>query len=98
MRKLLIAFCFATCGLARGADLQTRLAPGDLDQAAFASWVDGAETPLRDKEKSPSWIVSTTSNNTGHSGLQFGDSKSPGRRHLRIPFTKEVPVGSVLTR
>jgi len=46
----------------------------------------------------PEWVLWTTKTAPGHNGAKFGESKSPGLRHLRIGLNKPVPVGSVLVR
>ena len=81
----------------------TPLPAASLDAAAFAAWVDGAETVIqprdaKDREHSPQWVIWTRTTQPGHSGLSFGDSKRPGVRHLRIGFTTAIPVGSVLVK
>ena len=63
--------------------LETPVAAENLDAGALAQWVDGAERPIRpkderDKKGSPAWVVATVKGNIGHSGLLFGQSKTPG--------------------
>ena len=72
----------------------------NLDPAAFAEWVDGQEKPISgaDKSQTPQWLIWTNKSQPGHSGLTFGDSKTPGARHLRIGFKNAVALGSVLVR
>jgi len=72
----------------------------NLDPAAFAEWVDGRETPISgaDKSQTPQWLIWTNKSQPGHSGLTFGESKTPGARHLRIGFKNAVALGSVLVR
>src|SRR3954451_22006365 len=68
-----------------------------LDPGSFAEWADGAERPIRptdpkDKSHQPQWLIATTRSVPGHSGLQFGDSRHPGPRHLRLGFKEATPV------
>lgn len=78
----------------------TPVSKSDLDPKTFAEWVDGREMTLESagKNSGPSWILATRESHPGHSGLRFGDSNTPGPRHLRIGFNKAIPVGSVITR
>ena len=85
------------------SELATPLLDTALDAAAFAEWVDGAEKPIQprktgDKEHSPQWVLWTRTTQPGHSGIAFGDSKTPGARHLRIGFTTPIPIGSVIVK
>lgn len=77
--------------------LLTPVTADALDPATFAAWVDGVERPVLLKE-GPQWGIWTRTTRPGHNGVAFGDSKSPGKRHLRVGFTKDVPVGSVLVK
>jgi hypothetical protein len=79
------------------AALETSVTAADLDPASFAAYADGVERPivLRD---GPAHVVVTQGGLPSWDGLAYGDSKRPGVRHLRIGFTRELPVGSVLTR
>jgi len=103
---LAAAFWLAASALSatqQGGPLQTIPAATDLDANAFAEWVDGRELPIkakdeRDKSRSPLWVVATPQGVAGHSGLKFGEAKSPGPRHLRIGFHAPLGVGAVLAR
>ena len=81
---------------------QTPVTPELIDLSAYAEWVDGVERPLdsQRRELAPQWVLWTNHPNVkpGHSGMTFGDSKSPGARHLRIGFREAIPVGSVVVR
>ena len=84
-------------GTEKPAVIDTPVQADNLDPTAFAAWVDGQETPLAgpDKSQSPQWVIWTTKTNPGHSGCTFGDTRTPGPRHLRIGFQRPVAVGSV---
>lgn len=98
MKRILILWALCA-NAAIAAPLATNLDKNDLDAAKFASWVEGTETHIGDtREKSPEWIVWTKQTIPGHNGLSFGDSKNPGIRHLRVPFTRPIEIGTVLTR
>src|SRR4051812_17230184 len=93
---------FSSSALSQGSAL-TALAAKDLDPAAFSEWVDGAEKAIaptgpKDDVHVPQWIVWTHEKGPGHSGLLFGDSKTPGVRHLRVGWAKAIPVGSIVAR
>ena len=81
---------------------QTPVTPELIDLSAYAEWVDGIERSLdtQRRELAPQWVLWTNARNVkpGHSGMTFGDSKSPGARHLRIGFREAIPVGSVVVR
>ncbi len=81
----------------------TMLESQTLDAAHFSQWVDGAETPIAagdpsKRESAPQWVVWTKTTQPGHSGMAFGESKTPGVRHLRIGFTAAIPVGTVMVK
>lgn len=78
---------------------ETSLASNDFDPAAFAQWVDDSERTIAetDTTKRPNWVLWNGSSAPGHSGLAFGQSSTPGLRHLRVGFKRSIPVGSVFT-
>ena len=80
--------------------MDTPIEATNIDTAAFAEWVDGGEKLLTgaDQSHSAQWVIWTNKTQPGHSGLTFGDSKTPGVRHLRIGFKNAVAPGSVLVR
>jgi len=107
MRRLfvlpLIVICLAVPSAPAAEDLKTTLKPDGFDPAAFTDWFDGQEQPVtpgngNDKNRQPQAIVWTTGSSPSHSGLAFGQSKSPGVRHLRIGLNSAVPAGAVLIR
>ena len=70
-----------------------------LDAAAFAQWVDGKETPVSAEQAKdgPAAVVLTDGNHPKSLyGIRFGLGRAAGPRHLRIGFTKSIPIGSVL--
>ena len=72
-----------------------------LDNSTFAAWVNGAEHPMTNanpniKMTPESLLWSTSAQNITAYGFPFGTDKKPGRRHLRLGFTKPVPVETVL--
>lgn len=108
------AILFFLCALLLGCDarmgrsdvalstgaLRTPLTLQMLDRAAFTVWVDGRESavPLPAPKNGADQVVWTQNSSVEWSGVEFGDSKTPGARYLRIGFTAPVPVGSVLVR
>ncbi|MFP4058213.1 MAG: hypothetical protein ACLF0G_15205 [Candidatus Brocadiia bacterium] len=86
-----------------GAAFETPVTRECLDPQATAEWVDGEtrrdvhfhHRPARDH---PGWVVWTTDGGPGHSGIQFGASERPGRRHFRLGFARPVPAGTVFAR
>jgi hypothetical protein len=79
------------------APFASPLAAEDLDPAAFAQWVDGAEKPLEVRD-GPRHVIWTRNSRPEWSGVRFGDSKQLGARHLRLGWKNPVPVGTVLAR
>src|SRR5678815_653472 len=71
-----------------------------LDAAAFAQWLDGRESPIADEAAKigPSSVVWTAQGKPDWRGVKFGKGKAAGVRHLRIGFTEELALGSVLVR
>lgn len=71
-----------------------------LDPAAFAQWVDGRETPVPEAraKNGPCDVVWTRDARVDWRGVDFGESRSPGVRHLRIGLKDALPVGAVLVR
>ncbi len=82
--------------------LATPVTANNLDPAAFAQWVGGSETPIvddkgvpRSPQKAVLWTTALNEQPT-FSALIYGDSKTPGKRYLRIGFKNPVSIGSVL--
>jgi len=75
----------------------TPLTVENLDPAALAQWVEGAQTPVVLKD-GPRHVVWTRSTPPEWDGVHFGAGKMPGVRHLRLGFKAPLPVGSVLVR
>ncbi|MCX7048895.1 MAG: hypothetical protein NTX50_25840, partial [Candidatus Sumerlaeota bacterium] len=75
----------------------TPLVADDLDPAAFAMWVDGAEKAVEVKD-GPCHAIWTQKTRPEHDGVTFGDSNNPSARHLRIAWKKPLLVGTVLAR
>ncbi len=73
------------------------ITPEDIAPTAFAQWNDGQEQPLKvqDGAKHVMW---TSKSEPSWDGVKFGEGKNTGLRHLRIGFTRAVPIGSVLVR
>ena len=93
------------CGLlllsalaAPGQTLETGVVKADLDTPSFATWVDGVETSTGLPERGPNHVVWCADSRPEWRAVTFGDTKSPGPRHLRIGFTKPLDLGSVLVR
>ncbi|HTA18578.1 MAG TPA: hypothetical protein VK989_04765, partial [Polyangia bacterium] len=106
---LALVFALASfAGVARAANpFDTPLTPTLIDPRATVDWVDGHETARTDffepryapQWRNPvTWFVATTTTTPGHNGVTFGASPKPGPRHLRVGFTADVDVGTILTR
>ncbi len=94
------AIVHATSVGAPGVAFNTPVTLDNLDQSAFAEWVDGAEKPfdVSAKEVGAQWTIFTSTTAIGHLGAMFGASKTPGLRHLRIGFKSAVSLGSVIVK
>ena len=68
-----------------------------LDNSAFTQWVDGEESPVT-RHYGISAVLNTRNSTCDYQGLEFGLSKNIGPRHLRIPLTEKIPVGTITVR
>ena len=86
----------------RAQPFTSAVSAADLDPAALAQWADGAESPVvvldHGKDAGPAFVLCSDKTAPSYLGVKFGDTKTPGPRHLRIGFTAPVVVGSVLVR
>ncbi|HXX94930.1 MAG TPA: hypothetical protein VEN81_14995, partial [Planctomycetota bacterium] len=71
---------------------ETPIESGALDPATFSEWVDGAERPIPSK-RGPAHVVWMPGSQTEWQGLRFGDTKTPGPRHLRIGLKTPLGIG-----
>lgn len=76
-----------------------------FDPAASAQWVDGKEQPLPEAKGQkatlpPQAVFWTHSAVPAESlrGISFGDTSTPGVRHLRVGFNSPIAIGSLLVR
>ena len=76
---------------------ETPLAADNLDPSAFAAWVDGKESPMPQND-GPRHCFWTRTTHPEWDGVDFGESKQPGVRHLRIGFKTPTTIGAVLVR
>ena len=75
------------------------LDPALLDHSTFQQWVAGAESPLPPNPEitnGPLAVVWTKQERPYLWGVKYGVGRDAGRRHLRVGFVQEIPVGSVL--
>ncbi|HEY3332171.1 MAG TPA: hypothetical protein VGK19_19240 [Capsulimonadaceae bacterium] len=80
------------------SQFDTTVAAADLDASVFHGYVDGVESADPASKDGPTAAVWTLSSHSNWSGVAFGDSKTPGRRFLRVGFLKPIAIGSVLVR
>lgn len=80
--------------------LPPTLSQEDLDPAAFEQSVQGNVRPIEVKfaPRGPSSVVWTPTSQLHHQGVEFGNDRAVGPRHLRIGFKQPQAVGSVLVR
>ena len=71
-----------------------------LDRLAFTPWVDGQEALFNESiaKGGPLAIVWTDSTKPEFRGLNFGEGRATGVRHLRLGFQQSTAIGSVLVR
>jgi hypothetical protein len=102
VRLFLLGLTCLLAGAGQAQSLAPAVGAADLDPAAFAQWVGGAESPVvvmdHGKDAGPAFVLCSDKTTPSHVGVKFGDSKSAGPRHLRIGFSAPVAVGSVLVR
>ena len=100
---VLAALCLAlSCAQGRAGDapkapFENAVDAANLDPLAFTEWVDGAEKTISEK-RGPAHVIWTKTSQIEWSGLRYGDSKTPGDRHLRIGLKTATPVGSIAVR
>lgn len=103
MNRILLALalsvmtCAVSAGEASAKAFECAIDAATLDAAAYAEWVDGAEKPVVQK-RGPEHSIYTKTTRIEWSGLKFGDSKTPGPRHLRIGLKTAVGIGTIVTR
>ncbi len=88
---------FALLQAASGADgtVRTPLSADDLDPDAFVEWIEKEQPPARQQARDAIWTRTTRPD---FRGITFGDSATPGLRHLRVGLKKSIPIGSILVR
>jgi hypothetical protein len=100
-RFLLAALLSCLAGVAVAADeFVPVVAKADLDVAALAEWLEGTTTAIGAERfrDGPAGLVWTRDAQPTWTGLEFGDGKKTGARHLRIGFTRAIAVGTVVAR
>ena len=96
---IVLAFCIGIT-LATYADsgvFQTPVSHNLIDGQELVEWVDGTESPLK-QERGLSHILVSQTTPTGYGGLEFGQTKTPGPRYLRLMLKEPVAVGTLLVR
>jgi hypothetical protein len=100
LAPLLVIALRSTAIAAEPALNPTPVSQAQLDQAAFAEWFAGHESPIpKERVKDgPREVLWTQDQRPEWSGVRFGLEREPGVRHLRIGFTEPIAVGTVLAR
>jgi hypothetical protein len=95
-----VALACAHLGAAEPTIFATPVKSSQLDGQVFAQWADGRETaiPADAAKNGPADVLWTVDKRPDWRGVEFGTSKSPGVRHLRIGFTEPISMGAVLAR
>ncbi|MDR1962733.1 MAG: hypothetical protein LBQ50_03030 [Planctomycetaceae bacterium] len=76
---------------------QTPVLKEMFDETHFTEWVDGTEQLLNTKTGT-AWVLTSQTTLPGYNGLEFGKSKVPGTRYLRVALKSPVPVGTLLVQ
>ncbi len=69
----------------------------DLDPSSFAEWSHGKESVV-EVQGGQEKVLWTDSSPSDWGGVAFGANTTPGIRHLRLAWKKEVPCCTVLVR
>jgi hypothetical protein len=77
---------------------QTPLNKEDFDPAVFAEWSEGAERPVASVKDGARAAVWTRNSQLDFRGVTYGESTTPGARHLRVGLRAPLAVGSVIVR
>lgn len=75
----------------------TTLESANLDPAAFSEWVDGAEKAMKVKN-GPRQVMWTRDTGPEWDGVHFGETNTPGARHLRVAWKQPMEIGAILVR
>src|ERR1051325_2725834 len=99
---IVILTAVLTIRLGHAADASDFKAIGGsvLDKRGFAQWMDGKEMPVTQSaaKGGPLAVVWSPNSKPDWQGVKFGEGLARGVRHLRIGFTEELAMGSVLVR
>jgi DNA-binding beta-propeller fold protein YncE len=82
--------------VAAAGETNAALAANDVAAADVVEWVDGQIRPLPGTGTEP-WLGTPGSTN-GPAGFFFGVGPTTGPRHFRVGFTREISLGTVVTR
>lgn len=96
---LLVVFFAMRSAAADSARLPTNtpLESANLDPAAFTEWVDGAERAMKVKN-GPRQVMWTQDSGPEWDGAHFGETNTPGARHLRVGWKQPMEFGAILVR
>jgi len=75
------------------------LSSSDTGTITYSSWLDGSEAAISPVHGDPHSLKLLWEDGARDPHpLEFGDSKNPGKRYLRVTFEKPVTIGSILVR
>lgn len=98
LRAVVLALLALVASQPAALAIETPLTRETLDDAAFEQWADGTTLPVAGPRDGPGWIAWTRTTQPGWSGVEYGASKQPGPRHLRLALREPLAVGTVLVR
>ena len=73
---------------------QTPISRTMFEEDGFSQWCDGVEQRI-EHQRGISQILNSHETHSDWRGIEFGNTKQPGVRHVRIPLKETVPVGSL---
>ena len=73
---------------------QTPISRAIFEEDGFAQWCDGVEKRI-EHQRGISQVLNSRETHSDWRGIEFGNAKQPGTRHIRIPLKETVSVGSL---
>ncbi len=82
----------------RSDTFTTPVALTQLDPAVYTASIGSQDASKELPKDGPRHVIWTSTSAPEWDGVTFGESKTPGVRHLRVGFTSEIEVGTIITR
>ena len=94
---LTLCLGIASPSLADPGVFQTSVSQDLLDGQELVEWVDGEETSIK-QDRGVSHLLASQTTATGFGGREFGNTRTPGPRYLRLSLKGPVAVGTMIVR